>query len=237
MEPIWYAFRSKHYHGKMPAFYQVNEFEWTKRIESNSETILKELDAFIEAQEKNFQSYFNATLVNRENSWKTANFILWNKFNKENCARIPETLKLFQSINGLTSLAISVLEPNTHIQPHYGDTNAIIRCHYGISVPAQSPDCAIKVKDETKGWQRGKLLMFCDAALHESWNNTNEKRYVLIFDVIHPDYIDQKRKVCSNVRSWLSLQKFYGKYPRYRTAPVWMKKMIRQILRFFNTFR
>jgi len=236
MEPVWYAYNGKKYEGEFPGFFDVKDFGWATIVEENYPLIKTELDAYIQKQSGTFEPYFNKTLVNHFKSWKTSNFIFWSKKVKQNASEIPETIKIFEKIPGLTTLAISVLEPAGHIQPHRGDTNAIIRCHLGLHVPADSPTCALKVRDEVKGWNEGKLLLFCDAWEHEAWNKAEIPRYVLIFDVIHPHYLSQKRKICANVRSWLDLQKWYERSPRLRKAGRRVKIFTRKLLRLKYLF-
>jgi aspartyl/asparaginyl beta-hydroxylase (cupin superfamily) len=72
-----------------------------------------------------------------------------------------------------------------HIEPHTGPTNMRLRCHLGINIPAG--DCGLKVGGETRHWQEGRCLVFDDALRHESWNDTDQPRIVLIVDVWHPD--------------------------------------------------
>lgn len=231
MEAIWYAFRHKSYAGVLPKFYDANDFEWSKLIIQNYSSIRKEMDEYINQHPELLQPYFNSTLVEKLKSWKTSNFLFWGKEVEQNCSKIPFTHSLFQQIPGLTSLGISVLEAGARIKPHHGDTNAIIRCHLGLTIPADAPISALKVDEELKGWQEGKLLMFCDAWKHEAWNNSDKTRYVLIFDVIHPNYLEQKKEICSNVLSWLDLQSVYEKHSFIRNSPVFIKILLRQCLR------
>ncbi|CAN5337983.1 hypothetical protein BH10BAC1_BH10BAC1_10440 [soil metagenome] len=236
MEAIWYAYRGKPYTGDFPPFYDVRDFEWTKLIQENYPVIQKEIEEYIQQQTNLFQPYFNSTLVEKLKSWKTSNFIFWSKKVKENCSKIPKTVQLFQQIPGLTSLGISVLEADAHIKPHHGDTNAIIRCHLGLKIPAKEPTTAIKVGEITKGWTEGELLLFCDAWMHEAWNKADQPRYVLIFDVIHPHYLLQKKNICANVRSWLDLQKVYENQEFIRKSPKILKIFLRQCLRLKYIF-
>ncbi len=236
MEDVWYAYKGKHYNGELPKFYDVNDFDWVKMIHDNYSIIQQEIEAYITDQTNLFQPYFNSMLVEKLKSWKTSNFIFWSKKVEENCSKIPKTFELFQKIPGLTSMGISVLDANAQIKPHHGDTNAILRCHLGLHIPAEAPTTALKVEDEVRGWAAGELMIFCDAWKHEAWNNANKPRYVLIFDVIHPQYISQKRRICANVRSWLDLQKLYEKRPSFRTSPVFVKIFLRQWLRLKYMF-
>lgn len=236
MKSIWYGYKGKPYSGELPPFYRVEEFEWASLIEASYPMIREELEAYIQNHEALFKPYFNSTLSEKPKAWKTSNFIFWSREVKENSTKIPDTYMLFSRIRGLTSMGISMLEPGAAIKPHYGDTDAIIRCHLGLRIPAPSPVTALRVGTEVKGWEEGRLLLFCDAWEHESWNYSEHQRYTLIFDVIHPAHLPQKRRICSNVRSWLDLQKVYERYAFIRRAPAMVKIIFRQILRLKYIF-
>src|SRR3546814_11463478 len=59
------------------------------------------------------------------------------------------------------------------------------------------PDCALRVGDETRIWEPGKLLMLDDTIRHEAWNHSDRLRVVLIFDVWHPMPTDHGRELVS----------------------------------------
>mgnify|MGYP006144286501 CR=1 FL=1 len=63
-----------------------------------------------------------------------------------------------------------------------------LRVHLPLKVPAGSSDaCALRVADEARQWEVGRALIFDDAFEHEVWNETDESRVVLLFDLWHPD--------------------------------------------------
>src|SRR3546814_7962020 len=75
---------------------------------------------------------------------------------------------LFRSVPGRAPVAFfSALKPGTHIPPHNGATNTRLTVHMPLVIP---PDCALRVGDETRTWEPGKLLMFDDTIRHEAWN-------------------------------------------------------------------
>jgi aspartyl/asparaginyl beta-hydroxylase (cupin superfamily) len=53
----------------------------------------------------------------------------------------------------------------------------------GVIIP---DDCAIRVAEETRGWQEGRVVLFDDSFEHEVWNRSERERTVLIFEVWHP---------------------------------------------------
>eukprot|EP00300_Choanocystis_sp_HF-7_P010667 c17077_g1_i1.p1 GENE.c17077_g1_i1~~c17077_g1_i1.p1 ORF type:complete len:144 (-),score=34.38 c17077_g1_i1:20-451(-) len=109
----------------------------------------------------------------------------------------------------------SVLSPGAVIKPHSSPCNLRLRCHLPLRVPSASPTspspssppaagapvvvdssnsntkhglvCGIRVGDEVRPWEEGRLLVFDDCFEHEVWNLSNEERVVLLFDLWHPD--------------------------------------------------
>ena len=179
-----------------------------------------------------FFSYFNSDLVDKKKSWKFCEFYFWGKKNKQSCDQIPELNKILISIPGFISAGISVLSANTDIKAHCGDTNTIYRAHLGLSVPESYPRCGFQVGTEEKGWEEGKILLFCDANKHRAWNHSNLNRTVLIVDVIREQFLSQRKNICSNVLSSIALQKLEEKHPFVKSFPGIIKGGIRLVFKF-----
>ncbi len=135
--------------------------------------------------------------------WRSVNFQTYRWRFHRACASFPFTIGLLDSIPGLTSAFINVLEPNSSIPAHCGDSNTIMRCHLGLDVP--SGDCGVRVGAETRQCANGTLLAFSDAHEHASWNATTERRIVLVFDVMLPEYRDEERWICASVLSSIAV--------------------------------
>jgi hypothetical protein len=100
----------------------------------------------------------------------------------------------------------STLHNNANIQPHAGPMNFRLRVHVPLSVPTlQStndangtsnprPACGIRVGGVTREWYTGKSLVLDDSFVHEVWNDTTERRVLLLVDLWHPDVTLQERK-------------------------------------------
>lgn len=103
---------------------------------------------------------------------------------EENMALCPETARLVSAVPGLTTAGFSRLAPGTHIRPHVGYTDAVLRCHLGLVVPAEG--CALRVGEETRPWEEGRCLVFDDTVEHEAWNRSSSDRIVLLLDFLRP---------------------------------------------------
>ncbi|MEM7308286.1 MAG: aspartyl/asparaginyl beta-hydroxylase domain-containing protein [Planctomycetota bacterium] len=104
---------------------------------------------------------------------------------EENCRRCPEATRVFRRIPGFTgTVGFAVLAPGTHVTPHCGASNAKLRCHLGLSVPA---DCGIRVGGEARTWVEDRCILFDDSFEHEVWNRGERPRYVFLIDIHHPE--------------------------------------------------
>jgi len=227
---IWYSYTLKPYLLDEPGFYNKQDFEWTKLLEDNFEVIKKETLAFV--QNNQLKPYFNKSLLSKTNSWKTEGLLFWGYFFRKNHSPFSATWKVAKQIPGIVSFSISELDPNSNIKPHNGDTNAIIRVHFPIVVPSGLPECAFTVNGETRAWEEGKVILFNDAQIHCAQNLTDQKRLVLLIDVIRPDFLDQKIEICGKVLNGLAWQAITQSNPTIRNYPLWMKKLLWSSIRF-----
>jgi ornithine lipid ester-linked acyl 2-hydroxylase len=206
---LWFNYNEGSFKGNEPFYFDTNDFPWVKQIESQWHIIHDELMTLVKEHESSLTPYPNREMTTKLNKWKTFGFMFWTIKSRSNCKKCPETWKLLKTIPNLLAGSFSLLEAGTTIKPHQGDTNAIIRCHLGLRIPAPAPQCAFRVGTETRSWNDGKLLMFCDAQTHTAWNNTGEKRYIMILDIMRPQYAAQTKSICSRVLASIYLEIAY----------------------------
>lgn len=201
---LWFSEDGGDFPGNEPFYYDTADYPWVKHIESNFTVIRDELMSLLK-EEEILTPYANAAMTSRPGQWKTFGIMFWLNPLKDNCRKCPKTWALLKDIPNISSASFNLLEPHTTIKPHNGDTNAIIRCHMGIEVPAAAPKCAFRVGDDIRSWEEGKFLMFCDAHEHTAWNNSDRKRYILVVDVMRPQLSTRKRYTASRVLASISL--------------------------------
>jgi aspartyl/asparaginyl beta-hydroxylase (cupin superfamily) len=228
----WYNLFGGRYDRGQPFFYERDDLPWTKTIEENTAVIRQEMLALLEEHASALKPYFiNKAMSFPPRHWKTMGLLFWKVRMHRNCLRCPETTRLLEAIPNLTSASLSVLEPGSNINPHQGDTDAIIRCHLGLSIPAGLPECGFQVGTEIRPWEEGKTLPFCDAHTHWAWNRTKERRMILIVDVFRPEYARQQNAVCSHVLASSLLQMLYQKFRRLDRAPGRLKWLLYSVSR------
>lgn len=193
-------------------WYDKAGFEWAERIEQATPVIRAELLAAMGAR-SGFLPYVDDfggrkrsdywAELNQSRRWSALHFSRHGQPIEENRQRCPETAAMLDSlplmrIPGYAPEAMfSVLEPKTRIPPHYGSVNGRLTVHLPLVVP---PDCgALRVRGESRAWEEGKLLVFDDAMIHEAWNDSDQVRAVLIFDIWNPQLSAVERAAFSDV--------------------------------------
>jgi beta-hydroxylase len=156
-------------------FYDQRDFPFTRVLQRSWPRILAELQAL---RSGDFIAWPEKYLYEGK-GWDTFGLFALGVPIARNCALCPETAAALGQIPGLVSAGFSSLAPGTHIQPHTGYPDGLLRCHLGLIVPEQ---CGLRVADEVRQWREGDCLVFDDTAEHEAWNRSDRTRVVLLLD-------------------------------------------------------
>ena len=123
--------------------------------------------------------------------WSTSP--LYNRGRWYNNHTCQETLKTLKGLNFLYLAAYSLFQSGTVVYPHVGFDLKIpvYRVHLPLIIPKPAKegeivleeDCWIRVGQETRLWEKNKLLIFDDTISHETQNNTLEDRLILLMDI------------------------------------------------------
>jgi hypothetical protein len=174
-------------HG-VPKFYNTNstDFDWLAEIEKHAPLICAEIRGFLDAQDSSaryFHIAYNNKILELSPSWRTLNLVSYGVVNSN---ILPKTLEILGRVPNLFTCNLSRMAPRSRLKFHAGESTCFIRCHFGVKIPAAAPTTALHVGGEMRSWQEGRVQAFCDAHWHGAVNNSDEARYVLIFDVMQP---------------------------------------------------
>ncbi len=227
---VWYSYKGKKYIADTPPYYYPDGVEWHDRLKKDLPQIKETLLSFLKLDGLDIKEYFNTTMVEGKR-WETVSFMFWNLRNEKIINKGRDVFAYFKNVPGMVSLSVSILQPQTHIKGHNGDTDAIYRIHIPIFIPAGLPDCGITVGGVTRPWQENELIVFSDAHFHEAWNMTDQPRVIMIMDVIKEEFLPQTDNVCGNVLSALKYQRLRLKHKFIGKFPGWVKDIIRRTLK------
>lgn len=220
----WFSFAENGtYAGDEPNFFDITNHQWYKDLMLSFPEIK---DEFLKANEEVFIPYYNKTFTEKAESWKIIPLVFWRKPNQKNLKLFPKTAAIIKTIPEIASCAFSKLDPYTRIKPHTGDANVMYRVHFPIIVPSSLPACGFKVKEESISWQEGKPIAFCDAHLHEAWNETESERIVLILDIIRPEFEQQTDLIAAKIHNTLFFQFMLQKTSILHHTPRFIRKCL-----------
>ena len=186
-------------------FFETAQFPWVEAIEGAAPAIRAELTRFLEAQgPDDFRAYIQGHTVAPEADQALGRRKDWSVLSLcENGWLTPSILEHFSAtwqtvlqapvprIAGWgPTVVFSMLKAGARIASHNGMFNTRLICHLPLIVP---PGCAFRVGNEVREWEEGKLLIFDDTIEHEAWNDSEQDRVVLIFDVWRPELSEREK--------------------------------------------
>jgi aspartyl/asparaginyl beta-hydroxylase (cupin superfamily) len=200
-------------------FFEREEFDWAATLEGATDAIRQELRTVL-AEGADFRPYVENDPdrpqrdfhgLNEDPNWTALYLFKGGKPVEENARRFPATMAALEKVP-LTAIGVrtpdvlfSRLEPGAHIPPHTGILNCRLICHLPLIVP---PGCWLRVGNETRYWEEGKLLIFDDSMEHEAKNPSNQLRIILLFDTWRPELTEEERSGISAIFD--ALDKFQG---------------------------
>ncbi|MFL5297421.1 MAG: aspartyl/asparaginyl beta-hydroxylase domain-containing protein [Phenylobacterium sp.] len=196
---------------RLPAipFHEREHFPWLPELEAATDTIRGELAGALEAARDEFAPYIAYPKGAPVNQWGELNhsrrwssFFLWKDGARQEaaCKLCPKTAALLGGLPladqpGFAPTAMfSALEAHTRIPPHTGSTNVRLLCHLPLILPGPA---RFRVGAETREWKMGEAWVFDDTIEHEAWNDADELRVILIFDVWNP-FLEEGEKALVN---------------------------------------
>jgi aspartyl/asparaginyl beta-hydroxylase (cupin superfamily) len=127
--------------------------------------------------------------LNHSRKWSS--LWLWKDGARQDavCERCPQTAALLESLpmcrqDGFAPTAVfSALQPHTHIPAHTGSSNVRLLTHLPLILPGPA---RFRVGNTVRDWKMGEAWVFDDTIDHEAWNDADQMRVILIFDIWNP---------------------------------------------------
>lgn len=179
-------------------YFDRRHFPWLDELEAATPDIQAELRALLDAPGDLIRPYVRFEKGTPENDWSPLDgsldwsaCFLWeygepHQAVLDRCPRtaaVLDRLPLARIPGRAPNAFFSVLRPHSKIPPHTGVTNTRAIIHLALEVP---PGCGFRVGNETREWVEGKAFAFDDSIEHEAWNDSDQRRAVLIIDAWNP---------------------------------------------------
>ncbi len=187
-------------------FHDPRQFAGMEAIQEATDSIRAEYEALIALKTAELVPYSQYPEhvplgqwkeLNNSLDWTAIHLLQNGKRVEANAEHCPKTLELLSrlpqpAISGAGPNAMfSLLAPRTHIPPHTGVANVRLVAHLPLIVP---PGCGFRCGATTREWRVGEAFVFDDTIEHEAWNDSDELRVVLIFDLWAPALDESDRE-------------------------------------------
>ncbi|UZK68106.1 aspartyl/asparaginyl beta-hydroxylase domain-containing protein [Sphingomonas sp. S1-29] len=186
-------------------FFDREHFDWLPAIEAAFDDIRREALSLLDQGAEGIVPYVSMgagapttkwTPLDRSLDWSV--FYLWRFGRRDDdaCRRCPDTARALEKLpmadmpRRAPTAFFSILKPRTRLPAHSGVSNARAIVHLPLIVPE---GCGFRVGGETRQWREGEAFVFDDTIEHEAWNDSDQPRVVLIFDVWNPYITTQER--------------------------------------------
>ena len=203
---VFYQQPVNYYFPELPQiqFYERDEFPSLDAVEAATDDIRAELlellktdedfSAYVTGESDRPQEDRHGMRDNRE--WSA--FYLWKngEIVTDNAARCPKTMAALKDFplahipDRSPNVLFSMLRPGARIPPHNGLLNTRLIFHLPLIVPK---GCGFRVGNDTRVVEEGKAWVFDDTMEHEAWNNSDEKRIILLFEAWRPELSQKER--------------------------------------------
>jgi aspartate beta-hydroxylase len=179
-------------------FFRREDFPWLDVLEAATEEIAAEALAALAGDRVGFKPYVDFPPGTPIDEWASLNHSLnWSVYklwhdgeplfdHVQKCATtaaVLAQLPLCDIPRCAPGAYFSVLTPRTRLPPHTGTTNTRSIVHLPLVIPE---GCRFRVGADVRNWKKGKAWVFDDSIEHEAWNDSDEIRIILIFDIWNP---------------------------------------------------
>ncbi len=187
-------------------------FPWVERVEAATGEIRNELEALFDDPRAFAPVVTHAPRgavggawdsIVGSTGWQAFRFYRQGAKVEENCSRCPRTTALVESLDLFRSpasgpeVSFSILHPATRIPPRHGPTNGRVVAYLPLS--ATGDGNVLRVGNEERRLETGRLTLFDDSFLHEEWNDGDRTRAVLTFEVWDPALSEAEREAFAGV--------------------------------------
>jgi aspartate beta-hydroxylase len=200
-------------------FFERQLFPFLDAIEAATDEIRAEF-LKVHEEDRGFSPYlvFDERLpvnqfreLNNSTRWNAFHLLQHGERVEANAARCPRTMELLATapqpkLPGRAPNAMfSLLAPRTRIPAHSGVHNTRLVVHVPLIIP---DGCAFRVGADVRPWKVGEAWAFDDTIEHEAWNDSDELRVILMFDIWRPDLGEDERRLLAQLAD--ALDEFNG---------------------------
>jgi beta-hydroxylase len=170
--------------------HRIERFEWAKDVAALHEDVRLEMARMLEHIEDmpTVHDIIPTTeYIFTKRNWRQVPFYLYGEKIDEHCELYPKTWEAFQRVKGLVVGSVSVLAPGEGVPLHDHTYKGLLIFHLGVIVPKERGGCGMRIGGEQITWDEGEVVVIDPTYAHETWNDTDHYRVLLLGELRRPD--------------------------------------------------
>jgi aspartyl/asparaginyl beta-hydroxylase (cupin superfamily) len=184
-------------------FWDPQEFDWAKTLESCYSEIREEFDTVtgnMQKLQREGNNIWASALTEDASSygegWKTLVLMDRGRWDPVNANLFPKTAQaIYGSGLPATEVFFACMEGPSSIKKHSDFTNFVLTSHLALDIPYSGENkCRLTVGNETHEWIDGKSYVFDTSILHDAENESDKNRFILMMRFWHPDLTSVERE-------------------------------------------
>ncbi len=205
-----------------PAIWDTATWPWIASVEARTDEIRAELLAYLADNGIPHVAEISglepdspegrASVPLRTGAWRSLLLFVSGRWVDETARHFPVTRACLEGLSPKANVGFSALDPNSHIHTHVGPNRGGLRFQLPIVVPGEPGQCRIRIGDEMVVWSEGEAVVFDLSVNHEAWNDTDERRVLLMVEICQP--LPLPLSAVNRLTQYL-----YRWYPSFRQMP------------------
>jgi len=183
------------------------KFDWALELEKSHKIVEGELEAFLQMESATKTENWSGPRFQGQHygpEWRVLGLQDRGIWDGENVEHFPQTVQLLKNLKVPSCEAFFARQgPHSGIQPHSDLNNFILTSHLAVIIP--EGQCWIRVGDETRYWETGKVMAFDTSFFHSTRNDADTDRFVLLIRFWHPDLSDEEVKAFTFIFDYLDV--------------------------------
>jgi len=220
----------QHCHSYVPGlpaktFYDVNDFEWTKKLASRYSEIREEflsvtadMDKLTEEGNNIWAGALSDDASSYGEGWRTLVLLDRGTWDPVNVNLFPKAATAVKEC-GVPAVEVffASMKPHTDIKLHSDFTNFVLTSHLALEIPENgSNKCRLSVGDDTREWLNGEVMLFDTSIMHDAINESDGTRYILMLRLWHPSLTEPERNALQFIYDCLEVPELLSTLPEER---------------------
>lgn len=188
---------------RVKSFWNVQDFPWTKKLQSRYEdikqefvTVTADMDKLTQEGNNIWAGALTDDAASYGTGWKTLVLMNRGRWDPVNVGLFPQAAAAVRD-SGCPAVEVffASMAPKSDVKLHSDFTNFLLTSHLAVDIPENGQNkCRLTIGDNTRQWINGEVMLFDTTIMHSAVNESDKTRYILMLRLWHPDLTKPERE-------------------------------------------